>query len=48
MLGELGIVGYVTEGLARRKKVEERKKSETAYCLCFEAKAHAIEGQTRS
>ena len=48
MLGELAIVGHVTEGLARKKNWREREKSETAYFLCFGARAPAIEGQTRT
>jgi hypothetical protein len=29
MLSEIGIVGHVTKGLAKKKKVEEGKKSDS-------------------
>jgi hypothetical protein len=29
MLSEIGIVGHVAEGLAKKEKVEERKKSDS-------------------
>ena len=47
MPSNFSIVGYVIEGLAEKKSWRE-EKLETANFICFEAKAHAIKGQTRT